>query len=59
VLATEHDAQICSFDHDFRRFPGLKWSEPAGKDDFRYSAAARRKTTLGFLFRCRLRVTAQ
>ena len=31
ALAIEHGAQLCSFDHDFRRFHGLKWSEPTIK----------------------------
>jgi uncharacterized protein len=28
ALAIEHGAQLCSFDHDFARFPGLKWIGP-------------------------------
>jgi len=28
ALAIEHGAQLCSFDHDFGRFPGLTWSKP-------------------------------
>jgi hypothetical protein len=28
ALAIEHGAQLCSFDHDFARFPGLKWRDP-------------------------------
>jgi len=28
ALAMEHGAQLCSFDHDFARFTGLKWGEP-------------------------------
>jgi uncharacterized protein len=31
ALAIEHGAELCSFDHDFARFPGLKWSEPSIK----------------------------
>jgi hypothetical protein len=29
ALAIEHGARLCSFDHDFARFPGLEWSEPS------------------------------
>jgi toxin-antitoxin system PIN domain toxin len=29
ALAIEHGAQLCSFDHDFARFPGLEWSAPS------------------------------
>jgi uncharacterized protein len=29
ALAIEHGAQLCSFDHDFARFPGLKWTLPS------------------------------
>jgi uncharacterized protein len=28
ALAVEHDATIVSFDHDFGRFPGVRWREP-------------------------------
>jgi uncharacterized protein len=28
ALAIEHRAEVCSFDHDFKRFPGLKWRNP-------------------------------
>jgi toxin-antitoxin system PIN domain toxin len=28
ALAIEHGAELCSSDHDFARFPGLKWSNP-------------------------------
>jgi hypothetical protein len=28
ALALEHDAELCSADADFSRFPGLKWSNP-------------------------------
>lgn len=28
ALALEHGASICSFDSDFARFPGLRWSLP-------------------------------
>ena len=31
ALAIEHGALLCSFDHDFARFPGLKWCEPLAK----------------------------
>ena len=31
ALAIEHGAQLCSFDHDFARFPGLKWIQPSTK----------------------------
>ena len=30
ALALEHGATICSFDTDFARFPGLRWTSPAG-----------------------------
>ena len=29
ALAIEHDAEIASFDRDFRRFPGLRWRDPS------------------------------
>jgi toxin-antitoxin system PIN domain toxin len=29
ALAVEHDATVISFDHDFGRFPGVRWREPA------------------------------
>ena len=29
ALAVEHDATIVAFDHDFSRFPGVRWREPA------------------------------
>lgn len=29
ALALEHGATICSFDTDFARFPGLRWTSPA------------------------------
>ncbi len=29
ALAIEHGAQLCSFDHDFARFPGLEWRAPS------------------------------
>lgn len=28
ALAIEHDAQLCSADADFSRFPGLRWHDP-------------------------------
>lgn len=28
ALAIEHGAELCSFDHDFGRFSGLRWVEP-------------------------------
>jgi uncharacterized protein len=28
ALALEHGAELCSFDHDFARFSGLRWKEP-------------------------------
>jgi len=28
ALALEHRAELCSSDHDFVRFPGLKWRNP-------------------------------
>ena len=28
ALTMEHGAELCSFDHDFARFPGLRWTEP-------------------------------
>jgi len=28
ALAVEHQAELCSSDHDFSRFPGLKWRNP-------------------------------
>lgn len=28
ALAIEHGAELCSFDHDFGRFEGLRWVEP-------------------------------
>lgn len=28
ALAVEHDATIISFDHDFGRFPGVRWRQP-------------------------------
>ena len=28
ALALEHDAELCSADPDFSRFPGLRWSNP-------------------------------
>lgn len=28
ALALEHDAELCSADADFGRFPGLRWSNP-------------------------------
>jgi hypothetical protein len=28
ALALEHGAEIVSFDHDFSRFPGLRWRSP-------------------------------
>jgi toxin-antitoxin system PIN domain toxin len=28
ALAIEHGAEVCSADTDFRRFPGLRWSNP-------------------------------
>jgi uncharacterized protein len=31
ALAIEHGAEICSADHDFGRFPGLRWTNPLGK----------------------------
>jgi predicted nucleic acid-binding protein len=29
ALTMEHDAELCSFDSDFSRFPGLRWINPA------------------------------
>jgi toxin-antitoxin system PIN domain toxin len=28
ALALEHDAELCSADADFSRFPGIRWSNP-------------------------------
>lgn len=28
AVAMEHDAELCSADADFSRFPGLRWSNP-------------------------------
>jgi toxin-antitoxin system PIN domain toxin len=28
ALALEHGAEVCSFDHDFTRFPSLNWRNP-------------------------------
>jgi toxin-antitoxin system PIN domain toxin len=28
ALALEHDAELCSADADYSRFPGLRWSNP-------------------------------
>ena len=28
ALAIEHQAELCSNDSDFSRFPGLRWSDP-------------------------------
>jgi toxin-antitoxin system PIN domain toxin len=28
ALAIEHGAELCSYDHDFARFPGLDWRPP-------------------------------
>jgi len=28
TLAIEHDAELCSSDGDFARFPGLRWTNP-------------------------------
>lgn len=28
ALAVEHDAELCSADADFSRFPGLRWTNP-------------------------------
>jgi predicted nucleic acid-binding protein len=28
ALALEHGAELCSADHDFGRFPGLRWVDP-------------------------------
>lgn len=28
ALALEHRAELCSADHDFQRFPGLRWRNP-------------------------------
>lgn len=28
ALALEHDAELCSADADFSRFPGVRWSNP-------------------------------
>lgn len=28
ALAIEHDAELCSTDSDFGRFPGLRWRNP-------------------------------
>lgn len=30
ALAVEHGATLVSYDHDFSRFPGVKWMSPAG-----------------------------
>ncbi|HKG03223.1 MAG TPA: type II toxin-antitoxin system VapC family toxin [Conexibacter sp.] len=30
ALAIEHGAELCSYDGDFARFAGLRWSRPAG-----------------------------
>jgi hypothetical protein len=31
ALAIEQNAQLCSCDHDFARFPGLRWTNPLTK----------------------------
>lgn len=31
ALALEHDAELCSADADFSRFPGLRWSNPLSR----------------------------
>jgi hypothetical protein len=31
ALAIEHQAELCSNDSDFSRFPGLRWSNPLAK----------------------------
>lgn len=31
ALAIEYQATLCSSDHDFARFPGLRWHNPLGK----------------------------
>jgi toxin-antitoxin system PIN domain toxin len=28
AIAIEHNALLCSCDHDFARFPGLRWTDP-------------------------------
>jgi len=28
AIAIEHGAELCSCDHDFARFPGLRWTDP-------------------------------
>ncbi len=28
AIALEHGGELCSSDHDFGRFPGLRWSDP-------------------------------
>ena len=28
ALSIEHGAELCSFDHDFTRFSGIRWIEP-------------------------------
>jgi hypothetical protein len=28
ALALEHDAELCSADADYSRFPGIRWSNP-------------------------------
>lgn len=30
AMAIEHQAEICSTDNDFARFPGLRWRNPIG-----------------------------
>ncbi len=30
ALAIEHGAELVSFDNDFSRFPGLRWTDPRG-----------------------------
>lgn len=30
ALAIEHGGEVCSADHDFGRFPGLRWTNPFG-----------------------------
>jgi toxin-antitoxin system PIN domain toxin len=30
ALAIEHQAELCSNDTDFARFPGLRWADPLG-----------------------------
>jgi hypothetical protein len=36
ALAIEHQAQLASTDHDFARFPGLRWFNPLARSSSRH-----------------------